>query len=86
MLTLAAAATSRMVGRDRLRTAGDFLFVNVVQDRAPGPAQMAVRSHLAFSSSPCYTLTTLSLTTLSGTPRGVCLRLELFKGVTLYDW
>src|SRR5256712_11378646 len=60
MLTLAAAATSRMVGRDRFRRVDCLDGVNVVVSRTRHAAPMANRSHLAFSSAPCYTLTTLS--------------------------
>src|SRR5438477_45375 len=86
MLTLAAAATSRMVGRSRFCIAAGFFFVNVVKDRAKAAAEMAARSHLAFSSSPCYILTTLSLTTLSGnTGRPWAAVSSCSKGVTLND-
>src|SRR5438477_3218190 len=86
MLTLAAAATSRMVGRSLFCTAAGFFFVNAVKDRAKAAAEMAARSHLAFSSSPCYILTTLSLTTLSGnTGRPWAAVSSCSKGVTLND-
>jgi hypothetical protein len=54
MLTLAAAATSRIVGRDRFRPAGDEISVNVVQHPTSWRQMAAFRSHLAISSTPCY--------------------------------